>query len=69
MPFKPPEKLLVESDDSELLLIKTIPKDKNKKEDTYQYKFTKSITKENTIFEMTEVELKRNLKNFFKEIK
>ena len=69
MPFKPPEKLLVESDDSELLLIKTIPQEKNKKEDTYQYEITKSIKKENTIFEMTEVELKRNLKNFFKEIK
>lgn len=69
MPFTIPKKLLITSDDSEIKLVKTIPKDKNRKEETYLYEFTKSITKENTQFEMTEQQLKNNLKNFFKEIK
>ena len=69
MPFKPPLKLLIISDDSELTLVKTIPKDKNRKDESYLYRFSKSITKENTEFEMTEIQLKMNLRNFFREIK
>jgi len=69
MPFKPPLKIKVLSDDSELELIKTIPKDEKRKVDSFVYRFTKSIENENTEFEMTEVQLKMNLRNFFREIK
>lgn len=69
MPFNPPKLMLIESDGSEITLVKTIPKDKDRKVESYLYRFSKSKTKENTEFEMTEVQIKMNLRNFFREIK
>jgi len=69
MKFDPPKAMCIESDGSEITLVKTIPKNEKNKVDSFLYKFSKSITKENTEFEMTEVQIKMNLRNFFIEIK
>ena len=63
-----PKNILIKSDGNEITFIKEI-KDKNKKERSFIYKFTKSETKLNIEFEISQDNLLKNLKNTFEEIK
>jgi hypothetical protein len=65
--FTPPENIFIKSDDNEISFIRE-QKDKNKKERTFVYKFTKSITKLNQEFEISESNLIKGLRNTFVEI-
>lgn len=71
MTFTPPNKILILSDDSEIEFIKTEIKSKEK---VYVYKFINSLSNENfTKKDMrvgfTEIELRKNLSNYFKIVK
>jgi hypothetical protein len=68
MTFTPPNKILISSDDSLIELVKTEIKNKEK---VYVYKFVRSLSNENftkkdLIFSMSELEINKQLKNFFK---
>jgi hypothetical protein len=65
MTFTAPKNIRILSDNNEIELVRTI---KIKTGDLYQYKFIFSITKMGLLFTMTENELNKNLKNFFKII-
>lgn len=65
MNYNPPKKILVTTDEN---ILELVGKEKINKEECYRYKFTKSLTKLNMTFTMTEKELNKNLRNFFKII-
>lgn len=64
MPFTPPKNILVTTDNNQLELIKTI-KDKKTNEFSYLYRFSVSVTKLGVEVNFSEMELKRQLNNFF----
>lgn len=66
MNYQPPNKILITSDEN-ILELKQVVKLKNK-EDLYLYEFIKSETKLNMEVGFSEIELKRNLNNYFKVI-
>lgn len=65
MPFKPPLKILITTDDNQIqfMNIRMI-----NKETHYVYKFVKSETKVNKEVVFTEAELSKQLNSFFKVI-
>lgn len=65
MPYSPPNKMLITSDNNELEFIATRLVNK---EAVFVYRFIKSETKLNLEMSFSEVELKRQLINFFKII-
>lgn len=65
MPYSPPNKILITSDNNELEFIATRLVNK---EAVFVYRFIKSETKLNLEMSFSEVELKRQLINFFKII-
>ena len=66
MPFQPPVKILITSDDNEIEFVKKISKSKLVAQDLYVYKFIKSETKMDMTVEFTEDNLIKNLSNNFK---
>lgn len=68
MPFQPPPKIFISSDDNEIEFVKKISKSKVVPQDLYVYKFIKSETKMDMTVEFTEDNLVKNLSNNFKII-
>lgn len=65
MNFNAHKKILVTTDGN---ILELVGKEKINKEECYRYKFTKSLTKLNMTFTITEKELKKNILNSFKVI-
>jgi len=68
MAFVPANKILIKSDNNILELENVLKKNTIQKEDLFVYRFTRSETKLGMEVSFTEVELKKNLRNNFKEI-
>lgn len=68
MTFTAPSKILIESDNNIIELVKVIPKSINRREVMYLYKYIKSETKLGKEMELTEEYIKKQLTNFFKII-
>lgn len=60
-----PKHILITTDSNEIQLV---GKEKINKEEVFRYRFLKSKTKLGNTFTMTEKELNKNMRNFFKII-
>lgn len=67
MNFNPPVKILISSDENILQLLRTTNPKNN--EPLFVYVFVKSLTKLGLEVEFTENNLRKQLNNFFQEIK